>query len=153
MEQAVEMLPELSDGDVVYVEQPVRELEEWKELVSYKEKSAPPLIADESIRDINDIDKVAKLVDGVNVKVRKLGGIAGAKWTIALARTRKLKILIGCMIESSIAVSAAAQLAPLADFIDLDAALLIKNDPYEGVVLDGGVLRAPVSPGHGARPR
>ena len=102
-----------------------------------------------------DIPRIAPYFDGVNIKVDKAGGLRQAMRMIEMARALKLKVMVGCMVSSSLAITAAAQLSPLIDYADLDGNLLIKNDPYDGVRVVNGKLVLPVRPGVGviARPR
>jgi len=109
----------------------------------------PPLIADESVQGVESIFPLAGIVDGVNVKLAKCGGLRAARQMIALARAFGMKVLIGCMVESSVAVTAAAHLAPLADYADLDGHLLITNDPYRGLMIKNGHIVLPNTPGLG----
>lgn len=112
-----------------------------------------PVFADEACLHPADIPKLAQHFDGVNVKVDKCGGLAEARRMIELARSLGLKVMLGCMVSSSIAITAAAHLSPLVDYADLDGHLLISNDPYEGVRVVQGKLVLPARPGLGLRPR
>jgi L-alanine-DL-glutamate epimerase-like enolase superfamily enzyme len=95
------------------------------------------------------IPKLTEVYDGINVKLDKAGGILeGHRW-IEIARACNLKVMIGCMVSSSCSITAAAHLAPLVDYIDLDGDLLISNDPYIGVKVDHGKLILPTGPGLG----
>jgi L-alanine-DL-glutamate epimerase-like enolase superfamily enzyme len=113
-----------------------------------------PLIADESALDADDLPALVGAVDGVNVKLMKCGGLAAARRMAEAARSLGLRVMIGCFIESAIAVTAAAHLSPLADYADLDGNLLIDDDPFEGVSLDADAhLVLPAHPGLGVVPR
>jgi L-alanine-DL-glutamate epimerase-like enolase superfamily enzyme len=112
-----------------------------------------PLVADEDAPDRTALDELQGAFDGVNVKLMKCGGIREAVEIIHAARQRSLSIMIGCMIESSIAISAAAQLAPLATWLDLDGAALLREDPYEGARVEAGRVQLRDWPGLGVRPR
>ena len=101
---------------------------------------------------MESVAPLAGLADGINIKLAKCGGLLPAREMIALARAFGMQIMIGCMIESSIAVTAAAHLAPLADYADLDANVLIANDPFDGVTLDTDRLVLPDRPGLGVVP-
>jgi L-alanine-DL-glutamate epimerase-like enolase superfamily enzyme len=92
-------------------------------------------------------------VDGINIKLMKCGGLHHALKMIHAARAHHLKVMIGCMIESSVAITAAAHLTPLVDYADLDGALLLASDPYEGATFPGGRIVLPERPGLGIRPR
>jgi L-alanine-DL-glutamate epimerase-like enolase superfamily enzyme len=111
-----------------------------------------PVIADEACLRPEDVPKVAGAFDGVNVKLAKAGGLLAARRMIEMARAFGLKVMLGCMIESSVAVTAAAHLSPLVDWADLDGNLLIANDPYRGVRVERGKLILPEGPGLGLTP-
>ena len=151
LEEAHGKLEELAELEVEMVEQPLKwdQLAEMREL---KKKSPLPLIADESLHHAGDIPKLADAFDGINIKLAKCGGIAPALRLIATARAHGLKILLGCMVESSLGIAAALAIAPLVDWIDLDGSLLVANDPFAGLVLDGGRLLLPEGPGLGVAP-
>jgi L-alanine-DL-glutamate epimerase-like enolase superfamily enzyme len=109
---------------------------------------------DESVTTSGDIPPLAGAADGINIKLMKCGGLHEARRMIALARSLGLKVMLGCFIESSVAITAAAHLSPLVDYADLDGHLLITNDPYDGVSLDAhGRLILPRRPGLGLLPR
>jgi L-alanine-DL-glutamate epimerase-like enolase superfamily enzyme len=112
-----------------------------------------PVIADEASLHPADVPKLAPYFDGVNVKVDKCGGLLEALRMIEMARSLGLKVMLGCMISSSVAITAAAQLSPLVDYADLDGHLLIRNDPYVGVKVERGKLVLPEGPGLGLRAR
>jgi L-alanine-DL-glutamate epimerase-like enolase superfamily enzyme len=137
---------------VEFVEQPLPEsrIEETREL---RRSSPLPLIADESVHDAADVPRLAGAFDGVNVKLAKCGGIAPALRLIAAARAHGMKVLLGCMIESSLGIAAALAVAPLADWIDLDGHLLLAADPFEGLGFAGGRVIPSYRPGLGVEPR
>jgi L-alanine-DL-glutamate epimerase-like enolase superfamily enzyme len=140
-ERALEMLEWLaSDGRIQFVEQPMPRDTSAKDLVWLKERSPLPLLADESCQTVADIPRCAECFHGVNVKLVKAGGVSMAHDTLQAARRAGLKTMIGCMIETSVLISAAAHLAELADFLDLDGNLLIVKDPYLGVTARNGML-------------
>jgi L-alanine-DL-glutamate epimerase-like enolase superfamily enzyme len=112
-----------------------------------------PILGDEAVLRPADIPKAAEYFDGINVKLDKTGGINEAFRAITMARALGLKVMLGCMISSSITITAAAHLSPLVDYADLDGNLLIANDPYEGVLVKGGRLLLPSRPGLGLKPR
>ena len=97
----------------------------------------------------SDIPVLAEAVNGINIKLVKCGGLLEAIRMIHVARAHGLLVMIGCMIESSLGITAAAHLTPLVDYADLDGNLLISNDPYSGVTLDNGKLILPDRPGIG----
>lgn len=110
-----------------------------------------PIIADEACLRPTDIPKLAEAYDGVNIKLDKAGGILQGYRMIQIAKALGLKTMLGCMISSSVTVTAAAQLSPLVDYADLDGNLLISNDPYEGVKVANGKLVLPDGPGLGLK--
>jgi len=111
-----------------------------------------PVIADEACLHPSDIPKLAEAFDGVNVKLDKCGGILEARRMIEMARALGLKTMLGCMVSSSVSVTAAAHLSPLVDYADLDGNLLVSNDPYVGVQVKKGKLLLPSAPGLGLKP-
>jgi len=140
-EQALEMLEWLAtDGKIQFVEQPMPRPTPAKDLVWLKARSPLPLFADESYHSARDIAFCAECFHGVNVKLVKTGGISGAHAALLAARQAGLKTMIGCMIETSILISAGAHLANLADHLDLDGNLLTTDDPYAGVTAENGIL-------------
>lgn len=153
--ETVSALPRLFELDITFVEQPIsnRDPEDWHLLRRLLPHSGIPLLfADESVFTADDIIMLAGAVDGVNLKLAKCGGIAPARAMISVARALDLRVMLGCMIESSLAIAAAAHLAPLADYVDLDAGLLIRDDPFDGVILRQGRVLPTDRPGIGAIP-
>jgi len=118
-----------------------------------RERSPLPLFADEAVLTLADLESIAELYDGVVVKLAKAGGIAHAFALTSACHGRGLQVLLGCMVESSLGIAAALQIAGLADHVDLDGALLLAADPYEGITVDGDQLTASDEPGLGVRPR
>lgn len=112
-----------------------------------------PIIADEAVKRAEDIPKLAPAYDGINIKLMKAGGIQEALRMIHVARALGMKVMLGCMIASSVAITAAAHLSPLVDYADLDGNLLIANDPFAGVTVEGGRLVLNDRPGLGVRKR
>lgn len=149
---ALERLPWLARLGVEFVEQPLPadRLEETREL---RRRSPLPFFADESVHTAADVPRLVGAFDGINVKLMKCGGLGEALRMIAVARAHGLRIMLGCMIESSLGITAAAQLGPLVDAADLDGNLLVANDPFEGVELARGRLVLPDAPGLGVTPR
>jgi L-alanine-DL-glutamate epimerase-like enolase superfamily enzyme len=148
-EQAERLLPLLAEHGVELVEQPLPpgDLEGLQRLSRLR--SRPPIFVDESIKSSADVLAHRGLVEGVVIKLAKSGGIRPAREHISIARAIGLEVMLGCMIESSVAVTAAAHLAPLAQYVDLDGPLLIANDPYRGVRYEHGRLRLPEGAGLG----
>ncbi|MBN2289250.1 MAG: dipeptide epimerase [Candidatus Glassbacteria bacterium] len=149
---ALEMTEKLVDYNVEFVEQPLPEGDRdgmrW-----LKARSWLPLIADESCRRLEDVPRAAGLFDGINIKLAKSGGIRHALKMIHTARALGMKVMLGCMIESSIGITAAAQISPLVDYADLDGAALLADDPFRGMEFASGRLSLPSSPGLGVEPR
>ena len=132
---AIGLIPKIAQQGVSLIEQPLP-VELNNEMKNLKGRFRTPFIADESFNDASDLSLCRDLFDGINVKLQKIGGISPAFELIQKAKKNDLKIMIGCMTESSVGLSAASQLVSLADFADLDSMLLINNDPAEGVKLD-----------------
>ncbi len=136
---ALEMIHWLKEKGVVFVEQPLPK-ENIDDMAWLTQHSPLPTIADEFLQRLPDVKRAYQVYSGINVKLMKCGGMREAHKMIDLARALDMKVMIGCMTETSCAVSAAAQLSPLADWADLDGNLLIKNDVFEGVkIIDGKV--------------
>ena len=146
--KALDMIYWLRDHGIVMVEQPlpVSRIEDQAWL---KERSPLPVYGDESIQRLDDVRQAVDLFHGVNIKLMKCGGLREAHKMVDLARGLGLKVMLGCMTETSCAVSAAAQLSPAVDFADLDGNLLISNDLFSGVGLHEGRLILPDAPGIG----
>lgn len=150
--EAVGKINWLESQGVELVEQPLP-AEMVAEMRWVRSRVHIPIIADEACRRPEDIPKLAGAVDGVNLKLSKCGGIQTVLRMIDTARAFGMKVMLGCMIESSAGITAAAHLSPLADYADLDGNLLIANDPYEGVTVQAGRLILPDRPGIGLRLR
>ena len=150
-EEAVRKINWLESQGVEFVEQPMPAamLDETRWVRS---RVHIPILADEACLHLSDIPRLAEAYDGVSVKLMKAGGLLEAMRTIELARSLKMKTMLGCMIESSIGVTAAAHLSPLVDYADLDGNLLIANDSYSGVRVKQGKLILPDRPGLGLLP-
>ena len=150
-DEAVQKLAVLADYGVEFVEQPVR-ADDIEGLGFVRERSAIPIFADESCPTGARIPALEGLVDGIVVKLMKCGGLVEAVRMARDARARGMKTMIGCMLESSLAITAAAHIAPLMDYADLDSGLLLENDPYVGVTIDRGRMTLPDEPGLGVHP-
>lgn len=146
--QAVAMIPRLRELGVEFVEQPLP-AHDIEGLRFVRERSTLPIVADESCLTASDVPKLAGAVDGINLKLAKCGGLREALRIIATARAHGMLVMAGCMIESSLGITAAAHLAPLLDCADLDGAALLADDPYHGATIDGGVVTLPEGPGLG----
>ncbi|HHB78607.1 MAG TPA: dipeptide epimerase [Saprospiraceae bacterium] len=139
VDQTLALAPKLKALGVTFIEQPlaVDDIRGMKRLFT---ESPLPIFADESCQTEEDIAKAAGLFHGVNIKLAKCGGITPARRMIAEARQRGLQVMVGCMVESSVGISAIAQLLPFLDIADLDGALLLKNNPAHGVSITDGVV-------------
>jgi L-alanine-DL-glutamate epimerase-like enolase superfamily enzyme len=152
-EQALEMIEWLAtDKAIQYVEQPMPSTTPAADWVWLKKRTPLPIFADESYHTVHDLSRVVDCFHGVNVKLVKSAGISGGLEALQAARKAGLKTMIGCMIETSILISAAAHLAELCDYLDVDGNVLITNDPYLGVSNQDGLLSFNgVSEPHGLR--
>jgi len=149
-QMALDMIQWLSTQGVVFVEQPMSKFA-VDDLAWLSQNSPLPIIADEAVQTVFDIASLNKVYSGINIKLMKCGGMRNAYNMANMAKMMGMKVMIGCMTETSCAISAAAQLSPLADWADLDGNLLISNDIYEGVqVVDGKVTLSDL-PGIGIR--
>jgi L-alanine-DL-glutamate epimerase-like enolase superfamily enzyme len=151
-EEALDKIQQLKEYEIEFVEQPI-DPKDKAGLKRIKEKSELPIIIDEQLMTSKDIPDFVGLCDGINIKLAKCGGIREALRMIHVARAHGLKVMLGCMIESSVGIAAAAHLGSLADFLDLDGNLLINNDPYEGLKLDEGKIYLSDLPGLGVVPK
>jgi L-alanine-DL-glutamate epimerase-like enolase superfamily enzyme len=144
----IEMCKWLADQNVEFVEQPFKSTN-LTDTAELRSKSPLPLIADENSLYSGDIPGIEGVFDGINIKLMKCGSIFEAQKMIQMARERDMQIMLGCMIESSVGITAAAHLSPLVDYADLDGNLLINNDPYSGVLVEDGYLKLPGGSGLG----
>lgn len=151
-EEALEQIHWLKERNIEFIEQPMP-AEMMDETAWLKERSPLPLIADEAVKRTSDIPSLASAYHGINIKLMKSGGILEALSMIKLAREMEMQIMLGCMVESSVAISAAAHIAPLVDYADLDGNLLLKNDPYIGVEVKEGAFIYNSQPGLGVTKR
>jgi L-alanine-DL-glutamate epimerase-like enolase superfamily enzyme len=150
VDEACAKLPRLEELGVVLCEQPIfsGRRADWERV---RAASGLPVIVDEYCQRPEDVALWSGWVDGVNVKLQKCGGITPAFEMIRRARDEGLRVMIGCMIESSVGIAAAAQLAPLADYVDLDSNLYLADDPYTGLACRDGCLTPSGRPGLGVR--
>ena len=152
--QAPAMIQKLAEYQPTLIEQPIHHshgIEAWEDLRARLPSKCPPIFADESVQSTDDLIKLAPYIDGVNVKLLKCGSFEGAVHMIVKAKAEGLKVLLGCMIESSLGTTAAAHLAPWANWIDLDGHLHITNDDFTGLLFTPeGQLKMPNRPGIGA---
>lgn len=136
---------------VEFIEQPLH-ADDWGGMARLKQKCVLPLIADESCQRFEDVEKCAEGFHGVNIKLMKCGGLTPALKMIEKARALNLKVMAGCMAESTVGISSLAQIAPLLDYIDADGAMLLKNDTAKGVNLVHGKIVYPNVYGSGITP-
>lgn len=149
-EQALEMAHWLAEQGVVFIEQPMPK-QQVEDNAWLTERSPIPTIADEAIQRLSDVHLAKGVYSGINIKLMKCTGLREAKRMVELARELELKVMLGCMTETSCAISAAAQLSPVVDWADLDGSLLISNDLYKGMWIKQGKITLPDSPGIGVR--
>ena len=152
VELALRMIDHLSLINVLMVEQPMpvnTPAETWKTL---KEKSALPIFADESVKRLSELNGANELFHGINIKLMKSTGMAEANAMLNRCQKLGLQTMIGCMTESSCAIMAAAQLAPRANFVDLDGPFLINNNPFKEPQLIEGCIHLDAVAGNGAIP-
>ena len=148
LKEAIWRIKELEKLDVEFIEQPLHR-DDFDGFRVLRSRVDMPIIADEGVFRSGDIPKYVGLVDGINIKLSKSGGLREAFKMIAVARAHKMKIMIGCMIETSVGITAAAHIASLVDYADLDGNVLIADDPYRGVRIENGCLRLSNKPGLG----
>jgi L-alanine-DL-glutamate epimerase-like enolase superfamily enzyme len=151
-ERAQDMLPVLKAHGVEFLEQPLAP-DDLEGLAALRRRAVLPIVVDESCIVARDIPRVAGAVDGINIKLAKCGSLREALRMIATARAHGLLVMVGCMIETSLGITAAAHFTPLVDAADLDGAALTANDPFVGASIDGGRITLPDLPGLGVRRR
>jgi L-alanine-DL-glutamate epimerase-like enolase superfamily enzyme len=149
-EFALDLIFWLKEQNVQMIEQPMPK-ENIDEIAWLTEKSPLPIFADESVQRINDVISTKGVFAGINIKLMKCTGLREAHKMLILAKSLNLKVMIGCMTETSCAISAAAQLSPQVDWADLDGNLLIKNDPFEGIKIIDGKISLNENPGIGLK--
>lgn len=148
---AVRMSDFLAEHGVEMIEQPVP-ANDIEGLRFVRERARLPIFADESCLVATDVARLAGAVDGINIKLAKCGSLREALRMVHAARALDMQVMAGCMIESSLGISAIAQISPLLDFADFDGAALLSNDPFRGVTIAGGSVRLSDGPGLGATP-
>lgn len=151
-EEAVEKIRWLETQNVQFVEQPLSSKKN-EDMIWVKERVSLPLVADESVKNSTSITNIKDYFDGINIKLMKCGGILEAIKMVRLAREHQLKIMVGCMTESSLGIAAASNLLPLVDYADLDSFLLVNNDPFDGLNLVDGQLQVSETFGLGVFPK
>lgn len=150
LQDALHLIRSMESLDVEMIEQPLA-ADQIEEMGNLQKLTHIPLVADESVHTLEDIEKLARAgVAGVNLKLMKAGGLTPTLRMLRRARELGLKVMLGCMVETSLGTTAMAHLAGLADWIDLDAPLLIANDPFDGLTYDKNLrIRVPERPGLG----
>jgi L-alanine-DL-glutamate epimerase-like enolase superfamily enzyme len=151
-ERAIAMLPVLREFGVEFLEQPLPPAD-LEGLAMVRRRATLPIVVDESCIVATDIPRVAAAADGINIKLAKCGSLREALRMIATARAHGMMVMVGCMIESSLGITAAAHVTPLVDAADLDGAALTRNDPFAGASIAGGRIVLPTEPGLGVRRR
>ena len=150
-EKALEMCHLLAEQNCLFVEQPM-DKSAIADTAWLRERSPLPIIADEFLQRLPDVRRAAEAYDGINIKLMKSTGMHEAYQMATLARSLGMKVMLGCMTETSCAVTAAAQLSPLMDWADLDGNLLISNDIFDGIKIVDGKVTIPDRPGIGVIP-
>jgi L-Ala-D/L-Glu epimerase len=153
VKQALRLLPLLEELDIELIEQPLP-ADDMAGLRMLRGRSRIPIVADESCRTEGDVARLVGCVDGVNIKLAKCGSLRAAVRMVHIARAHHMRVMLGCMVESTLAIAAAVQLAPLVDDLDLDGAALLAHDPFAGPGIEAdGTIRFNEAPGLGVSPR
>ncbi|UCE67152.1 MAG: dipeptide epimerase [Candidatus Zixiibacteriota bacterium] len=148
VKEAISKIRKLEKLDVEFIEQPLHR-DDFDGFRILRSKTELPIIVDEGVFRSTDIPKYVGLADGINIKLSKSGGVREGMKMISVARAHKMKVMIGCMVETSVGITAAAQIASLADYADLDGNILISDDPFKGVEIVNGYIKLPDGPGLG----
>jgi L-alanine-DL-glutamate epimerase-like enolase superfamily enzyme len=148
LDQARYLIPRLKELGVDMIEQPMK-VSDWEAMKELKAASPLPLMADESCQTESDVERCAPCFHGINIKVMKCGGLTPALRMIRQARSMDMQVMVGCMIQSSVGISAIAHLLPLIDYADMDSGLMISNDPGDGVDWKDGQVIYQDRPGTG----
>ena len=153
--RAKQMIPVLKEYGVEFLEQPLepQDIDGLAEVCKVASANHLPVVVDESCLVAADIPRLAGRVDGINIKLAKCGSLREALRMIATARAHGMLVMVGCMIETSLGITAAAYFTPLVDAADLDGAALTVDDPFTGATIDHGQIRLPTEPGLGVRRR
>lgn len=149
-EEALEMANWLKEQGIVFIEQPMPK-EQIDDIAWLSDNSPLPIVADESLQRLADLPKLFGVYSGINIKLAKCTGLREAHKMLNVARGFGMKVMIGCMTETSCAISAASQLSPMVDWADLDGNLLISNDIFEGVTVNEGKITLNEKPGIGIK--
>lgn len=147
-EQTIALAPQLKKLGVEFIEQPLK-ADDWEGMKKVYQHSVLPVIADESCQIETDVDRCNHYFHGINIKLMKCGGLTPARRMIHRAKSLGMKVMVGCMTESTVGISAIAQLLPLLDYVDMDGPLLLKNDIATGVCIDQGKVHFAEEPGTG----
>ncbi len=147
LEEALDALPQLGELGVEYCEQPLRAGDEGSRVL--RDRSPVPIFVDEDCHTLADVVPCAEIAHGINIKLAKSGGIREAVRMVHAARALRLRVMLGCMLESGLGIAAGCCVAPLCDHVDLDGNLLLREDPCPGIELVDGVQVPPVAPGLG----
>lgn len=150
-EHALEMCHWLAERNCLFVEQPMMK-ERIDDIAWLTERSPLPIVADEAVKRLADVERCKGVYHGINIKLMKSTGMREAHRMAMLAKSLGLKVMLGCMTETSCAVTAAAHLSPIVDWADLDGNLLITNDPFTGATITNGRVTLPTLPGIGVNP-
>jgi L-alanine-DL-glutamate epimerase-like enolase superfamily enzyme len=153
VDAAIDICQLLAEHHVEFVEEPLKQTCTEQDYAKLYESAALPLMADESCHTLRDIPRCAKYFHSINLKHTKTGGLTEALHMIHAAKAHNLKVMLGGFGESSLSITAFAQLSPLVDYCDLDGALLMAEDAYEGIVFTGSRFTLPDRPGLGVIPR
>lgn len=149
LKQSLSLLPVLTELGIELIEQPFHadDIDSFRVL---RERSTIPVIADESCRTLSDIPRLVGAVDGINIKLEKCGSLREAVRMVHAARAHHMQVMVGCMLSTTLAIAAATQVTPLVDYADLDAALLIADDPFTGPgMTSAGAIELNQGPGLG----
>ncbi len=149
-DEAAERLAALEPFDIELCEQPIA-ADNHDALQHITASTSIPIFADEDVSTAADVARLNGVVDGVNLKLRKAGGIRETAAAINVARAQGMRVMLGCDLDSGVAATAGAHVAGLVDYVDLDGPLLLAEDPFPGVTYDKGVMTLPDVPGLGVR--
>lgn len=148
VQEAIDRIGQMEESGIQFVEQPIQRGDP-EGLRTVRERTHTPIFADEDAKTARDLPPLAGCVDGINIKLMECGGLREALRMIHVARALDMQVMLGCMVETSLSLTAAAHLSPLADYADLDSALLLADDPFIGLKIRGGRITLPQGPGLG----
>ena len=151
-EEAAREIPALRQYRPTLIEQPLRR-EDWRQMAELRKLGVAPIFADESCERPADVLRLHGCVDGINIKFNKCGGIREALRMVTLARALGMQVMLGCFVCSSLAIAPALTIASVVEYADLDGALLLAEDPFEGITRQGGTISLGDRPGLGVQPR